>query len=112
MENINALNNSETLQIIQHAVRLGFEFLDIQEIQDIRFAAEEFIEAKEREHTPGEKVKFKILKIYDTRKQGSEIEIDKEFEGEISSNLKEIYFTDKANCEWVFYIGDTCELIL
>lgn len=105
-------DNSETLSIIQHAVRLGFAFEDIQEIQDIRFAAEEFIEEKESRHTPGQKVKFKVLKIEDSRKQGSEIEIEKEFEGEISSNLKEIYFTDKANCQWIFYIGDTCELIL
>lgn len=111
MENINACNNSETLQIIQHAVRLGFEFLDIQEIQDIRFAAEEFIKEKESQHTPGEKVKFRILKIEDTRKQGSEVEINAELKGEISTNLKEIYFTDKADCEWIFYIGDTCELV-
>ncbi len=104
-------DNNETLLIIQHAVRLGFEFEDIQEIQDIRFAAEEFIEEKESVHTPGEKVKFKVLKIEDARKQGSEVEIGAEFKGEISSNLKEIYFTDKANCEWVFYIGDTCELV-
>jgi len=111
MENINAFNNNETLQIIQHAVRLGFEFFDIQEIQDIRFAAEEFIEKKEKEYTPGQKVKFKILKIEDYRKQGSEVEIGNEFEGELSPSLKEIYFTDKANCEWIFYIGDTCELV-
>ena len=43
MEN-NLVDNLNTLHIIQKAVRLGFVFHDIQEIQDIRFAAEEFIE--------------------------------------------------------------------
>ena len=39
----NNFDNFNTLHIIQKAVRLGFVFHDIQEIQDIRFAAEEYI---------------------------------------------------------------------
>lgn len=63
MENINAFNNSETLQIIQHAILLGFEFLDIQEIQDIRFAAEEYINNVNSHYPPKEKKNEKSLEV-------------------------------------------------
>lgn len=36
-------DNSKTIKIIQEAVSLGFDFHDTQEIQDIRFAAKEFL---------------------------------------------------------------------
>lgn len=38
--------NTETLLIIQRAVSLGFEFHDTQEMQDVRFAAEEFLDTE------------------------------------------------------------------
>lgn len=48
MEN-NFVDNFNTLHIIQKAVSLGFEFHDIQEIQDIRFSAEEYLK-KNKNH--------------------------------------------------------------
>lgn len=108
---MNSVSNIDTLSIIDKAVRLGFEFSDMQEVQDVRYAAEEFIKLQKNKCLPGQKVSFKILKIEDTVKQGSEVELNKTFIGEISKNLNEVYFTDAAACDWIFYIGDTCELI-
>ncbi len=56
-------------------------------------------------------VKFTVTEILDSRKQGSEIELNKEFFGKLSDNGKQIFYTDKAGCEWCFWIGQTCELV-
>ena len=56
----NSNNNEKTLNTIQQAVRLGFKFHDTQEIQDIRYAAEEYLSKTKIKVTPGRKVDFKI----------------------------------------------------
>lgn len=54
---------------------------------------------------------FKITEVCDIRKQGSEIAPGKLLMGDLSACGRRIYYTDKANSQWIFYVGDTCELI-
>ena len=75
MEN-NLVDNLNTLHIIQKAVRLGFVFHDIQEIQDIRFAAEEFIEKNKNNS---------IKDIEDIKKENKKV--DKNSKQEIEDNI-------------------------
>lgn len=105
------MNNLETLKIINNAVNLGFVFSENEMITDVKFSAEQFISIQKIKISPGQKVKFRITEVTDSRKQGSEVSIGKELCGEIDENLQLIYFVDKADVEWVFYIGVTCELI-
>lgn len=56
-------------------------------------------------------VKFKVLQVIDSVKQRSQVKIGAVLNGDLSSNGKLVYFTDKANCEWIFYVGDTCEIV-
>lgn len=56
-------------------------------------------------------VYFVITEILDTRKINSEIELDKVFQGELDPSGRVVYFTDKANVQWVFYVSDTCWLV-
>lgn len=57
------------------------------------------------------KVKFYINQILDTRKQGSDIQYNRIFVGELQNNTKKIYYTDEADCDWCFWIGKTCTVI-
>lgn len=56
-------------------------------------------------------VKFKVLEVCDTRKEGSQVEVGAVLRGQINNDNTKVFFTDRANCEWIFYIGDTCELV-
>ncbi|CEN52678.1 hypothetical protein [Capnocytophaga canis] len=58
-------------------------------------------------------VKFKVTKILDTRKSKSTLELGKQYVGVQDIKRKEIiWWTDPANDqEWVFYVGETCELV-
>lgn len=58
------------------------------------------------------RVRFVVIKIIDTIKQGSEIELNKEFSGQLSDNKQKIYYTDKVGVEWVFFIGLTCKILI
>lgn len=104
------MENIETLNIISKAVKLGFTFSENELIQDVKFSAEQFLSIQKMKISPGQKVKFKITDVIDSRKQGSEVSVGVELNGEIDENLQLIYFVDKADIEWVFYIGVTCEL--
>lgn len=59
------------------------------------------------------KVKFKVTKIIDIRKTGSSLELNNIYIGQKDAKRKDIiWWEDPANGqEWVFYIGDTCELV-
>lgn len=56
------------------------------------------------------KVKFKVLEIMDKRNWGSSLEIGKIYTGILVKNY--VYWTDPMNeQEWVFFVGQTCEII-
>jgi len=57
------------------------------------------------------KVKFKVTEVLDFVKQGSKVAPGIKLKGELDASKKRIYYTDRAKCEWVFYVGVTCELI-
>jgi len=57
------------------------------------------------------KTKFYITQILDTRKFGSDIEYNKIFTGDYSHDKKKVFYTDGANCEWCFWIDNTCRII-
>ncbi|MBA4848986.1 hypothetical protein [Emticicia sp. BO119] len=56
--------------------------------------------------------KFSVLKLDDARSHGSELELNGVYIGELDESKSLVYFTDKAEDEWFFYIGDSCELVI
>ncbi|MDR1926944.1 MAG: hypothetical protein LBQ13_04710 [Endomicrobium sp.] len=56
-------------------------------------------------------VKFKVTKITDSRKSGSTLELGKIYEG-FQDNYNRVHWKDFNGDEWVFWVNDTCELIL
>ena len=57
------------------------------------------------------KVKFRVLKLEDSRSDGSEIEVGNVYTGETSrKDLDRVFYTDRTGDEWIFYVGDTCEI--
>jgi hypothetical protein len=54
---------------------------------------------------------FKVLQITDTRKHGSELMVGNTYRGELDSSGTKVYYTDRADSKWIFYVGETCELI-
>ena len=55
------------------------------------------------------KVPFIITQFLDPRKQGSELELNKTFLGELhTEEVDKIYYTDVVGTEWIFYPGETC----
>lgn len=54
------------------------------------------------------KVKFKVLELCDSVKQGSELVVGNIYTGILINNT--VWFNDRAGCDWVFYVNDTCEL--
>lgn len=54
---------------------------------------------------------FKVTEVCDTRKQGSEIADGKILLGDLSPCSTKVFYKDGADTDWIFYIGDTCELI-
>lgn len=56
-----------------------------------------------------QKVKFKILKLEDFASSGSEVCIGALLEGNHYNG--KIYYTDCTDTHWIFYVGDTCEIL-
>ena len=56
-------------------------------------------------------VKFKVTEVCDIAKQGSEVAVGNILKGELEKGNHRIFYTDKANCQWIFYVGDTCEIV-
>lgn len=54
---------------------------------------------------------FIVTEICDTRKTGSTVSIGKILKGELDSSGRQIYFDDVNGQQWVFWVGDTCELM-
>lgn len=57
-------------------------------------------------------VKFKVLKLEDPRKTESELEVGAIYLGMLTTNQYMISFTDRAGVDWIFYVDDTCEIVL
>lgn len=57
------------------------------------------------------KVNFKVTEACDIRKQGSEVAVGAILTGEIDATGHRVFYTDRADVEWIFYVGDTCEII-
>jgi hypothetical protein len=57
------------------------------------------------------KVNFLITSFEDPRKSQSELELYKVFQGEITEDAKQVYYTDNADTQWVFWVGDTCTVM-
>jgi hypothetical protein len=56
--------------------------------------------------------KFRVTQIIDKRNWGSSLVIGKTYEGLYTPSNNCIWWTDPANYqEWVFWVGDTCELV-
>lgn len=55
-------------------------------------------------------VKFKVTEICDTRKSGSSVELNALLEGSFDGK-NSVFYNDVNGQEWVFYVGDTCELV-
>lgn len=55
--------------------------------------------------------KFIVAKINDIRKKGSEIALNRIFIGRLSKDKKKVYYTDNVDCDWCFYVGDTCSIV-
>jgi len=51
---------------------------------------------------------FKVTQIIDPRKYNSDIEIGPMFRGTLSKDRRIVTYTDKANCTWSFWVGETC----
>lgn len=56
-------------------------------------------------------VKFKVISLDDARSHGSEMAVGNEYSGEMDESGSRVFYTDKANDDWVFYVGDSCEIV-
>lgn len=54
---------------------------------------------------------FKVLSLEDKRSERSELMVGNTYIGELSANNQKVFYTDRTDDIWVFYVGDTCELI-
>lgn len=57
------------------------------------------------------KVNFKVIEVCDTAKTGSEVKEGAVLTGELNELRNRIQFTDAAGCDWIFYPGDTAEIL-
>jgi hypothetical protein len=57
------------------------------------------------------KVKFKVKEVCDSRKQGSNVSVDAVLVGFTDKSGKRVYYRDAAYIDWIFYVGDTCEIV-
>lgn len=55
------------------------------------------------------KVKFKVLELIDHRSEGSELEVGNVYTGKVEND--KVYYQDKTGDDWIFYPGDTCEIM-
>lgn len=54
---------------------------------------------------------FVVLQLCDPVKSGSNLKVGATLPGELSEDLKRVFYTDPVtDCEWIFYVGDTCAL--
>jgi len=56
------------------------------------------------------KVLFEVTGIADKRNEDSDLFIGNRYLGIADNDLQRIYYTDKSDTEWVFYLNDTCEI--
>lgn len=56
------------------------------------------------------KVRFKVLALEDPRSDGSELDIGNVYYGELIEG--KVYYQDRTGDDWLFYPGDTCEILL
>lgn len=54
---------------------------------------------------------FIVMEMCDPAKQGSVVKIGKVLKGSLDASGRRIYFEDANEIEWVFFVGDTCELM-
>lgn len=61
------------------------------------------------------KVKFRVLELCDPPKQKSEMAVGNVYIGEFEQAKYlpkgKVTYTDKAEADWIFYVGDTCEIV-
>lgn len=56
-------------------------------------------------------VKFRVLELVDSVKQNSELIVGNVYHGQLSADGKTVYYRDKAEVDWIFYVDDTCEIV-
>lgn len=64
---------------------------------------------KKRQMNQANLVEFKVLKLEDFPKFGSEVFVGAYLKGLLDKD--KIYYTDCRNTDWIFYVNDTCQLI-
>ncbi len=57
------------------------------------------------------KVKFKITEVCDFRRQSSNVAVGAGLVGFTDKSGKRVYYKDAAYVDWIFYVGDTCEIV-
>lgn len=58
------------------------------------------------------KVSFKVTRLLDPVKQGGKLKVGGVFSGTLTKGLVDrVEFEDANGLEWVFYPGETCEII-
>lgn len=58
-----------------------------------------------------QQVEFQIVKILDSRKSGSIIEVGAIYTGDLDPTGRCIWFSEPNGQEWVFYIGESCTIV-
>lgn len=56
-------------------------------------------------------IRFRLLSIDEPRSSQSDLEVGGIYIGEVNDLRNRVYYTDKAGDEWVFYIGNNCEIL-
>ncbi|MAR57227.1 MAG: hypothetical protein CMM93_08600 [Rickettsiales bacterium] len=58
------------------------------------------------------KVTFRVTRLIDPVKQGGKVRVGGEYKGVLTESVVDrVDFTDTNGTEWVFYPGETCEII-
>jgi hypothetical protein len=57
-------------------------------------------------------IKFKVTEVCDIRKEDSEVAVGNILKGEIDASGQRVFYKDRSDVEWIFYVGDTCEIVL
>lgn len=53
---------------------------------------------------------FQVLQLADTVKDGSDLKVKGWYLGQLDEQGHRIIYEDRAGCEWIFYVDDTCIL--
>ncbi|NUQ82031.1 MAG: hypothetical protein HUU10_10505 [Bacteroidetes bacterium] len=60
---------------------------------------------------PSKQVVFRVLQLVDGPKSKSELLVGENYIGELEESGKRVFYTDMAKVDWIFYVGDTCEIV-